>query len=495
MKKWFSKELIIRILNKAGTAREVISHITKAPRRYPVLPEAGRKPTRPISFIVVHFSDEFLFNFMRSECVRAPINQVITIDNRRNLFFGNLTQALNQGIEQAQHELIAVVEEDVWLPDGWQARLEANLALLESEDPNWGMVGSVGWDKNGIVGHYSDPRRFKNTLHDRPFAPVELLDEQIMLLRKSSRVRFDAMMPSIHNIGRDLSMVLKSTGRATYVVNAPTVHKYSDAEGRRILTKDDSHKIRTRKTLQYLSDKACSDDYLFHKWPSLMPQAGARCALKEYPSSSDDAVTPPVILLVSTATNSRRITDIITQAGVKLPGELDTKGDSIAMATAVYKGVLNSHQPRVKWQQQQIIAELRAAAQALPKESLEENWGFKLPEACLLLPELDAAFPNARYVHFFQQRLTDDIDAPPFDHPVGRLEVAIACRHFDIDLEAGTCFSPAEQLELVSRLQLEFAQRFGRLVRARFFAFELKGHLQDEMAAALNLRRWLLLNN
>jgi hypothetical protein len=93
-------------------------------RHYPHLPVSGNNPKVPISFIVVRFSDEYLHNFLPSECANNSLNEVIIIDNTSNLFFDNLSTAIDHGIAQTKNDLIAIVHEDVRLIDGWQMRFE-----------------------------------------------------------------------------------------------------------------------------------------------------------------------------------------------------------------------------------------------------------------------------------------------------------------------------------------------------------------------------------
>src|SRR5262245_49896161 len=128
------------------------------------------KPTRPLSFVVVIFSNEYFHNILRSDCVRDPFNQLIIIDNTANLYYHTLSEAINAGLAQARHELIIVVHEDVYLPTGWQACFESSLRTLEQFDPHWGVLGTVGWTEEGkLVGHFRDPRGARNTFEQGKF--------------------------------------------------------------------------------------------------------------------------------------------------------------------------------------------------------------------------------------------------------------------------------------------------------------------------------------
>jgi hypothetical protein len=199
-------------------------------RRYPNLPEEGE--TRlPLSFVTVRCSDELEQNLMRSYCVRDPRNEVIVVDNRDDVFFESLSQAFLSGIESARHEIVVLVHEDVLLLPGWQAEFERSLSELERFDPEWGLLGAAGCTFDGAPkGHWSDPHTYSNHFGNRRFDEVAHIDEHIMMLRRSDGALLDPLLPSIHNIGQDMAFTLRSRCRRIYVVDAPTVHKYADAE-------------------------------------------------------------------------------------------------------------------------------------------------------------------------------------------------------------------------------------------------------------------------
>ena len=93
--------------------------------------QVNATPTRPLSFVVVAFSNELVHNILRSVCVNDPFNQLVLIDNTANLYYSNLSQAINAGLDRAHHELIVVVHEDVYLPPEWQMCFESSLKAIE----------------------------------------------------------------------------------------------------------------------------------------------------------------------------------------------------------------------------------------------------------------------------------------------------------------------------------------------------------------------------
>ena len=112
--------------------------------------QVNATPTRPLSFVVVAFSNELAHNILRSVCVNDPFNQLVLIDNTANLYYNNLSQAINAGLDRAHHELIVVVHEDVYLPPDWQICFESSLKAIEQRDPDWGVLGTNGWTETAV---------------------------------------------------------------------------------------------------------------------------------------------------------------------------------------------------------------------------------------------------------------------------------------------------------------------------------------------------------
>lgn len=270
--------MVFRALDVSNCVRfwDSVTETRQRPRttylqRYPIIkPEkyAAERLIRPMSFVSVHYSDEIYHNLLISECVQDAKNELIIIDNREGHRFDTLSAAINAGIDSTVHDLVAVVHEDVFLVRHWQTRMMKSLQTLELVDPNWGVAGSVGWnDSEDLIGHWTDPRGYTDTLGDHDFSEVRRLDEQILIFRQSTGLRFDAMLPSIHNIGRDLASTLATQGRKCYAINAPTIHKYADKCGTKVLDIEQSEKIQVRALPANQAERRCSDAYLHAKWP------------------------------------------------------------------------------------------------------------------------------------------------------------------------------------------------------------------------------------
>jgi len=376
-------------------------------RIYPKIKAGLPSPIRPISFICVKYSDEFQYNIATSECIHYDLNEFIVVDNQSDVFFNTLGQAINAGISQARNDLLVIVHEDVVLLPGWQAMFEKSLTDLEQHDSDWLVVGLVGWNENNkLRGHLSDPHAFYNTLGEKSFSRVASIDEQVLVIRKSKGLFPDVDLPSIHNIGRDLVWSAAKKGGATYVVNAPPIHKYADAAGKLVLSVDDSIKIQNRKEFAYIHNKKCSDEYLQNKWKEKFD--GEKIFdEKELTEQKITQLNSPIILLGRGGSGTRLVSVMASDIGLFIGNGLDSMGDCHEMVGPIYRAIFRKHRCPSIWQKSLIIPDLRESAIKMLQEASWPNfWGFKIPESLLILPELQEAFPEAKFVFLKRDPLT-----------------------------------------------------------------------------------------
>ncbi len=468
---------------------------------------------RPLSFVVVRFSDEYEHNILRSPAVSDPLNQLVAVDNTGNLSFQNLSLAINFGLDQAVHPVVVVVHEDVYLAAGWHDRLETSLRTLEAEhDPSWGMVGAAGWTETGTVeGHWKDPRMERDTLAGSAFREVERLDEHLLVLHRSSGLRFDPLLPSIHNLGLDLALTARTMGLRTYVVDAPTIHKFADEHGNPITAADDSPKLAYRQKYRnvHMADLACADEYLEHKWPGRSQLLAHRWKdhpggappksfeLPELPAATRDALDRPTVLLSRGGSGSRLLSVAAQDCGLHLGAHVNVSGDSMDMVMAVYQGVIRKYQCLAGWQRDLVAGHLRFAGHQLMAAAPDgSDWGFKLPEAMLLLDEIDDAFPAARYLHLVRDPLAVCLRrthmTARLDNQIGRLALTAAYRHAGLEPVACLDDPPAVHMAYTTRHQVEAALARGRRLPAdRYLEVRFEDLVVDRPAAHDAISRWL----
>jgi len=132
----------------------------------------------------------------------------------------NAATALNDGIENAHADWVILAHQDVLCPVSWKQRLSSAVAGLS---PKVAIVGLVGIRPDGsFAGHVRDPHGHHRWL---PLpSQVMSIDEHVIVLRKSSGVRFDPENPGFHCYGTDICHSARQIGFEAVVVDAPVVH-------------------------------------------------------------------------------------------------------------------------------------------------------------------------------------------------------------------------------------------------------------------------------
>ena len=171
---------------------------------------------------MVAVNDERVFR----DCLRvSPV-----IDERCQVVvkrgYENAGKAYNSGLAEADHEIVVFAHQDVFLPATWLANLSRVLAQLEAVDSNWGVLGPFGVARaGGFRGHcYSTGlRRILGSSFDKPI-PAQSLDEFVLIVRRSSGLKFDENLPGFHLYGADICLEAAIRGIASYIIPAFCIH-------------------------------------------------------------------------------------------------------------------------------------------------------------------------------------------------------------------------------------------------------------------------------
>jgi hypothetical protein len=172
---------------------------------------------------VVPVNDEIIFakNFMASPCL-GPENAHQVLIQRG---FKSAATAYNDAIARSANDLMVFAHSDILFPSSWLFDLERALRQLEVSDPNWGVLGCYGetLSDNGRGYVYSPGRGILGNVFDQP-AAVQTLDEIVLIIRKSSGLRFDQELPHFHFYGADICMAAADIGRRSYAICALCIH-------------------------------------------------------------------------------------------------------------------------------------------------------------------------------------------------------------------------------------------------------------------------------
>jgi hypothetical protein len=178
--------------------------------------------TEFITFVIpVNDNGVYQKNFLASPLFKNKHHhEILRMSN-----FPSASKAYNAGIDQAGNDLIVFAHQDVFLPESWIADLRRALLNLEEQDPQWGVLGCYGVtvDDERLGFIYSTGLGILG----KPFAnpkPIQTLDELVLILRKSSGLRFDETLPNFHFYGTDICMQARERNRESYVISGFVIH-------------------------------------------------------------------------------------------------------------------------------------------------------------------------------------------------------------------------------------------------------------------------------
>lgn len=140
--------------------------------------------------------------------------------------FPSASLAYNSAIDEAENDIIVFVHQDVYLPEGWFSDLQQCIAYLEGARIQWGVLGCFGSRKGadgGLGRVYTNGLGFHGRIINKP-EPIETLDEIILLIRKSSGLRFDPLLPHFHLYGTDICLSARARGLPSFVFQGFCIH-------------------------------------------------------------------------------------------------------------------------------------------------------------------------------------------------------------------------------------------------------------------------------
>ena len=160
-------------------------------------------------------------NLLASPCLQGALSHQVIVQEG----FTSATAAYNAALAQSLNEIVVFIHQDVYLPDRWLSDLDATLGLLEERDPNWGVLGCYGVNKNGRgFGYLYTPGQavIGHTLQTPEI--VQTLDEVVLIVRKSSGLKFNEQLPGFHLYGTDICLTAAAMGLNCYAISAFCIH-------------------------------------------------------------------------------------------------------------------------------------------------------------------------------------------------------------------------------------------------------------------------------
>lgn len=213
-----------------------------------------------LTFVVCVNDDAVLAaNLMSSPEIQA--HEVIEIRGAVSAADG-----LNEGLERAQHEIVVLVHQDVFLPVGWAGRLLTQLRIAEQWLGKVGVAGVYGAcyapdvpSKVACVGHIVDRGVRRHEPWDLPVA-VETLDECLLVVPRSTPHRFDPKL-GWHLYGADFACRVRSCGTFAVAIDNLCHHN-------------------SRTAITEPADFQKSVDYFREKWRLALPVVTPCCIVE-----------------------------------------------------------------------------------------------------------------------------------------------------------------------------------------------------------------------
>ena len=134
--------------------------------------------------------------------------------------------AYNTVLDESESDIVIFVHQDVFLLEGFFPRLKRWISYLEDKEVNWGVLGCFGSKKfaeGGVGSIFTTGMGVHGKEISEP-EPVETLDEILLVVRKSSGLRFDQSLPHFHLYGTDICLAARDKGMSCYVVPGFCIH-------------------------------------------------------------------------------------------------------------------------------------------------------------------------------------------------------------------------------------------------------------------------------
>jgi SAM-dependent methyltransferase len=204
----------------------------------------------PITLVAcVNDDDQLESNLLRSPCLDPGTPHELLLMRRQT----SAADGFNTALEKARHDPVVFVQQDIYLPRGWDSRFLEQLRAAEERFGPMGVAGVFGYtfgpDGKTDLGRVLD----RYLLHDMPAplpAAADGLDEIVLAVRRDTPLRFDPEL-GFHLYGADLCLSARRQGLPVAVLDAPCLHNSLFA-----YLSPDFHTARER---------------LLAKWPDIRP--------------------------------------------------------------------------------------------------------------------------------------------------------------------------------------------------------------------------------
>jgi hypothetical protein len=195
-------------------------HVFTAAKRPMAVPQFGRTP---MSFIACVNDDMQLDANLLASPALAPgtPHELVLIRGATSI-----GEAFNQTLKKVAHDIVVLVQQDIYLPWGWDTEFARGFEQAREHFGPLGVVGLFGVAYRGqertSVGRVVD--RHKLLDKDVPLpALVDGMDEILLAVPRDTSLQIDPAL-GFHLYGTDLGLSAADRGLTTVVVDAPVFH-------------------------------------------------------------------------------------------------------------------------------------------------------------------------------------------------------------------------------------------------------------------------------
>ncbi len=137
-------------------------------------------------------------------------------------------RAYNRGLDNAKSDIVVFAHQDVFLPANWFAQLQMSIDALKKARIEWGVLGVFGATEEAqpALRGFCYSTGLQRVLGE-PFTapiPAQSLDELVLVVRRSSGLRFDDHLPGFHLYGTDICLRSRAAGLKSFIVPAFCIH-------------------------------------------------------------------------------------------------------------------------------------------------------------------------------------------------------------------------------------------------------------------------------
>ncbi|MBD5781079.1 hypothetical protein IEN85_16390 [Pelagicoccus sp. NFK12] len=159
-------------------------------------------------------------NLLKSKAISSATDVIVQKG------YQSASKAYNDAIEKSKTDLIIFTHQDIYLPPNWCSELYKSISILDVNSSKWGVLGVWGVSTSGIHTGFMYCNAFGDKMGQSFESPkeVQTLDEVVLVIRKSSGLRFDNNLHGFHLYGSDLCLTADSMSLKNYVVSAFCVH-------------------------------------------------------------------------------------------------------------------------------------------------------------------------------------------------------------------------------------------------------------------------------